>query len=297
MPECALIDLLGSKDRDAESILEWSDVFIGSLKRRLLAIHSNSGLSAGDLAELKAYLLLDEATGKPTALGEYLIDLFVREGWQQGGEIETFRQMTIENSVASVLDIGCSSGWALRTLGPLLGAKRVGVDIDAKALALGCRLAEQENQDCCFYRCSAHCLPLDIKDVDFIICRNALTYVHQRTALREMCRALNSNGFIFIRFENIWYDLMRLSHPKSFTSLCCKLRDFFFGLVHAALGWQPIPGNTLRGGRAFATVRGLKRMLRHYNCEIAQIDESQRCPRFMGFSTQTSVLARKTDNR
>ena len=126
MPECALIDLLGSKDRDAESILEWSDVFIGSLKRRLLAIHSNSGLSAGNLAELKAYLLLDEATGKPTALGEYLIDLFVREGWQQGGEIETFRQMTLENSVASVLDIGCSSGWALRTLGPLLGAEACG---------------------------------------------------------------------------------------------------------------------------------------------------------------------------
>jgi hypothetical protein len=297
MPECALIDLLGRIDRDAETILEWPEAFIGPLKRRLLALHSDSPLSADDLAELKTCRLLDDATGRPTALGEYLMDLCVREGWQEGGEFEKFRQFLAEECVGSVLEVGCSSGWILRTLWPSPAIKRVGIDIDAKALALGCRLAGHEDRACCFYCCSAHSLPLDIKNVDVVICRNALTYVHQRTALREMCRTLKPNGFILIRFENIWFDLMCLFRPNSFKSMCCRLRDFCFGLVHAALAWQPIPGSTLTGGRAFGTVRSLKWMLRRYGCEVIHVVESERCVRFLGFLTQTSVLARKIDNR
>lgn len=107
----------------------------------------------------------------------------------------------------------------------------------------------------------------------------------------------SNNGCMSIRVENIWYDLLCIKGSRSVKSLCCRLRDFFFGLVQAALGWQPIPGSTFWGGRCLATVRRLQRMLRQHNCEIVHIAESQPCPRFMGFSTQTSVLARKIEIR
>lgn len=73
MMRCKFIDLSGRKDHDAEAILEWSDAFVGSLRQRLLGIHSGRDLPASDLAELKACSLLDEATSRPTALDDYLI--------------------------------------------------------------------------------------------------------------------------------------------------------------------------------------------------------------------------------
>jgi ubiquinone/menaquinone biosynthesis C-methylase UbiE len=291
--ENARIDFRGNKDRDAESILEWPDRFIGSLKSRLLALNSHSTLSPDDVAELKAYGLVDESTGEPTALGGHLTYLIVHETWQEGGEHNSFGQMGIESFVGSVLEIGCSTGWALRSLGPSLASKRVGVDIDAKALALGYRLSKVEDRDCCFYCCSAHSLPLDNECMGFIICRNSITYLHQHTALREMSRVLKSKGLIFIRFENIWYDLWRLRHSKSVASFCFSLRDFLLALIPAAFGWEPRLGSVFRGGRAFSSRRRLKRLLEDCGCEIIRIDDSLRCPRFLGFSTQTSMLARK----
>lgn len=291
--EAASIDLGPSTDLDAESILGWSDRFIGSLKARLLAVRAASKLSADDLVDLEDHGLLDPVSGRPTTLGEDLIELVVREGWQEGAERRSFREMGIGDGVGSVLEVGCSSGWALRSLGPATGGRRLGIDIDATALALGYRFSRIENQDCDFTRASAHSLPLDDESIDLVICRNALTYLHQRTALHEMSRVLKSDGRVFLRFENIWYDLWQISHAKTIRSLGLRLRDFGLGLIHAAIGWQPSEGSRWRPGRVCATVPRLLRTLREHDCEIVQIDESLRCPRLWGFSTQTSVLARK----
>jgi SAM-dependent methyltransferase len=280
-------------DRDAEAILGWSDDFIGPLKRRLLAIRAGSGLAAADLAELKAHGLLDESSGKPTALGEQLIELVVREGWQEGGESRSFQEMVIEDRVGSVLEIGCSSGWAIRSLRPAPAARRLGVDIDARALAIGYRFSRLEGQECGFSCCPADSLPLDDESIDFIICRNALTYTNQSAALREMGRVLRPGGVIFLRFENIWYDLRRISYSKGIRPLATSLRDFGLGLIHAAVGWQPGDGSRLRWGRAFVALPRLRKTLRDYGCAITQVDESLRCPRFWRFSTQTSILVRK----
>jgi SAM-dependent methyltransferase len=292
--EGASIDLGSGTDRDAESILEWPDDFIGTLKGRLLAIRAGSDLSADDLAELKAQGLLEASSGHPTALGEQLIDLIVHESWLEGSERRTFREMGIGEGVGSVLEIGCSTGWALRSLGPAAGGRRMGVDIDARALALGYRFSRLEHRDCDFYCGSAYALPFDDGSVDVIICRNALTYTHQRTALREMARVLKPEGLIFLRFENIWYDLWQVAHSKTMRSLALRLRDLGLGLIHAAAGWQPRDGGRFRRGRAFVAVPRLRKLLRDCGCEITQIDESLRCPRFWGYSTQTSLLARKS---
>jgi hypothetical protein len=104
---------------------------------------------------------------------------------------------------------------------------------------------------------------------------------------------LKSNGSIFIRFENMWYDLWLISKPKSVKSLCVNFRDCAFGLIPAFFGWEPGLGSVFRGGRVFSTRRRLKRLLADCGCKITRIDDSGRCPRFWGFSTQTSMLARK----
>lgn len=293
--ERASIDLGPGIDRDAEAILGWPDDFIGSLKGRLLAIRAGSEVSVGDLGELEARGLFDASTGHPTALGEQLTELVVRESWQEDSEPQTYREMAGADAVGAALEIGCSTGWALRSLGPASGGLRIGVDIDARALALGYRFSRLENLDCRFARCSALSLPVEDGAIDFIICRNTLTYVHQRAALREMNRVLKPDGRIFLRFENFWYDVMRASRSRSVGALASNLRDFGVGLVQAVAGWQPGEGSRIRWGRAFVAVPRLRRLLRDHGFEIAQIDAAWRCPRFWGLSTQTSILARRAD--
>jgi SAM-dependent methyltransferase len=291
--EGASIDLMDSRDCDAESILEWSDEFIGALKGRLLGLRAGSELPAEDRDELKAQGLLEGSSGKPTALGEALTELIIRESWQEGGERRSFRELGIEEQVGSVLEIGCSSGWTLRSLGLAPGARRMGVDIDARALALGYRFSRLENQDCGFACCSAYSFPCDDESIDFLICRNTLTYLHQQSAVREMTRVLKPGGLLFLRFENVWYDLRQVAHAKTIRSLASRLRDLGLGLIHAAAGWQLGVGSRVRWGRAFVALPRLRKTLRACGCEITQIDESLRCPRFWGFATQTSLLARK----
>jgi SAM-dependent methyltransferase len=290
----ASIDLRDHEDREAESILEWSDEFIAALKGRLLALRAGTELPGEDRAELRAHGLLEESSGRPTALGEALTELIIREGWQEGGERRTFHELGIEDHLGSVLEIGCGSGGTLRSLRPAPAARRLGVDIDARALALGYRFSRLEQQDCSFCWCSAYSLPCDDESIDFIICRNTLTYIHQESALQEMSRVLKPGGFIFLRFENIWYDLWQIAHARTIRSLALRLRDFGLGLIHAAAGWQPAEGSRCRWGRAFVAVPRLRKPLRATGCEITRIEESLRCPRFWGRATQTSLLARKS---
>src|SRR5262249_920419 len=145
------------KDPEAERILGWPDHFVGSLQTRLFAVQSNSALGTGDLEELRTHGLLHDASGKPSAFGRYLLKLLVSEDRQEGDEFAAFLPETaIEATWESVLDVGCSTGRRLRKLAIPSVTKRVGVDVDAKAVALGSRLARQEDQQVYLACCSAH---------------------------------------------------------------------------------------------------------------------------------------------
>jgi SAM-dependent methyltransferase len=276
-------------------ILGWPDRFVDSLQTRLRAVHANSVLAADELEELKAHGLFNDSTGRPSAFGKYLLELLIHEEWQEGDEFAALLSETASGTTGdSVLDVGCSTGRRLRKLGIPSLSKRVGVDVDAKAVALACRLARQENQQVFFSCCSAHSLPFPDASFDLVICRNALTYMHHRTALREMTRVLKPNGLLFIRFENIRFDLQLLFPPRGLKPSLVFARNFFVGVTLAAFGWQPTPGSRLWGWRAFATLRQLRKMMRHGNCEIIRVEGARNCPRFLGTSTQTSLLARKS---
>jgi SAM-dependent methyltransferase len=294
MPSEATIDLMGCKDLEAEQILGWTDRFTDIIKPRLLAFRSGATLAAEEVSELKAFGLVGEATGELSALAKPLADLFASEGWQDTDEFEAaVKDFLPERAEGSVLEVGCSTGRKLRTLGASFTTRRVGVDLDSRALALGFRLARRENQQVDFICCSAYSLPFPSQSFDFVICRNALTYMHHRTALREMSRVLKPNGLLYLRFENIWFDLACLSRPRRLRSFVLLARNFVLGAALALFGCQPIPGGSLRGWRAFATLRRLKKMLQAGNCAVVHVATAQNCPRFLSFPTQTSLVARK----
>jgi SAM-dependent methyltransferase len=169
----------------------------------------------------------------------------------------------------------------------------VGVDIDTWALTLGYRSAALDKQSVCFYQGSGDDLRFPDGTFSLVICRNALTYMHQRRAVREMCRVLRPGGLLLLRFENVWYDLRRLLHPRGVNYAALVLRDWFWGVLHSSLGWQPMPGRCVLADRTFATVGRLRKYLRSGGCLVQTVQASRRCPRFWGFATQTSLLAGK----
>jgi ubiquinone/menaquinone biosynthesis C-methylase UbiE len=220
-----------------------------------------------------------------------LIDLLVREEWQDGDEFASLlREAAPELTGASVLEVGCSTGRRLRTLEG--SGTRLGVDHDALAVALGGRLARHEGQSVKFHCCSATALPFADATFDLIVCRNALTYMHQRTALREMTRVLRPDGVLFLRVENFRYDLHRLSALREAKAFLAHTRHLFIGLALATTGYQPELGG-FWGWRAFATKRHLRKTLRQVRCHIVRVEEAQNTARFLGRSVQTSLLARK----
>jgi SAM-dependent methyltransferase len=245
------------------------------------------------LGELRDRNLI-EADSRPTPLGRRLTHCLVRRDYQAGDEqFQSFLAVTGLGPDARILDLGCSMGQTLASLAAHLPAQAVGVDIDLEALALGCRLAGREKQRIGFVRATAYSLPFADHSFTHVICRNALTYMHHRRALTELARVLRPNGFLYLRVECLRYDLQRLCHPPGARAFFCRLRDFQSGLLNALLGWQAMPGSLMGGGRAFAAVPRLRRTLALLGCMISRAEESIRCPRFLGASTQASLLAQK----
>jgi SAM-dependent methyltransferase len=288
-----LIDALGSGSPAAEQILRWPDGFVESVDAWLLALQAGKPLSPEALADLGARELVG-GDSVPTPLGRRLIHYLLLRECQAGDEqFQSFMGVTGLGPDARVLDVGCGMGQTLGALAARRPAESVGVDTDLEVLAFGRRLDKREGGRIGFVRATAHALPFGDQAFTHVICRNALTYMHHRRALTEMARVLRPGGFLYLRVENLRYDLRCLCHPAGIRGFCRRLRDFPFGLLNALVGWQATPGGALGVGRAFASPRRLKGILSGWGCEIVRTEESIRCPRFLGGSTQTSLLARK----
>jgi SAM-dependent methyltransferase len=169
-------------------------------------------------------------------------------------------------------------------------ATLVGVDQDAAALALGYRLSEAAGIEVTLARASAYGLPFRDATFDIVMTRVALNYMHQKTALAEMIRVLRPGGQLFCRVEGPLHDLKGLADVRSVRGLLCRSRDFGYGVIHALLGWQPIPGSLLTGGRAFSTAARLSRILSELGCGV--VAKVATGPVAMGGHTQVAILAR-----
>jgi SAM-dependent methyltransferase len=192
-----------------------------------------------------------------------------------------------------VLDVGCGAGQTLRRLEPDGPATLCGVDIDLTALAFGARAASLEGIHLSLACASGTSLPYSDKAFDLVITRVALNYMHQKAAIKEMARVLRSGGILFCRAERIWYDLYMITMRRGWKEIICGLRDLVWGTLHAVAGWQPTPGSTLRGGRAFVSVARLRRILAQYGCDRVTATPSPDGPMFAGRRNQLIVVARK----
>jgi hypothetical protein len=87
---------------------------------------------------------------------------------------------------------------------------------------------------------------------------------------------------------------MLLRRARRLRKVLCLLRDLGFGGVHTLVGWQPIPGSRLTGGRTFGTAAQVSRRLERADCKVVCVEEGTGCPRWRGRSTQFSLLAQRS---
>ncbi len=279
-------------DPVVELVMNWPADFVARAGKLLLRLSDVSSLHRDEMAELVDAGLLSREL-KVTEAGQCLADLVIHEHWITDDEVPSFLQRGAERLSGDVLDVGCSTGWILRNLRQPLPRSRVGVDIDDRALALAKRFAEVEQQEITFLNASVHKLPFPSNSFDWVICRNAISYTHQKTAIREMTRVLRPGGYLFLRFENFRYDLQRIWNSRGPRELLCRMRDITYGMVHSLLGVQPVPGSLLRGGRAFGSPRRLTSLLKCREMEVIAMEGSRSCPLVLGKPNQTSLLSRK----
>jgi SAM-dependent methyltransferase len=288
-----LIKFLPGEDTVAQTILNWPPEFVQRLKK-WDGIRGSGEIATEDFQELLTDHGLIRSDGSFTSLGQN-VHYHVSEYRLQTGRkpLDGLLELDAVGPQVRALDVGCGAAQTLRLLQPDRPVELFGVDVDLSALALGCRFALLEGLSVTLAMAPAYALPFRECSFDLVLTRVALNYMHQRRALTEMVRVLRPGGTLFCGVEGIRHDLSYMVRSRSLRALVCRCRDFGYGVVHSLVGWQPMPGSTLRGGRTFATAYRLGRILESLGCRVCRASESPDGPEFMGRRTQLIVIARR----
>lgn len=137
----------------------------------------------------------------------------------------------------SVLDVGCGAGQTLRLVERLnTSALLLGIDPDAGA----CRAGRRAGPRIEFLAGAGERLPLADHSMSHVICRVAINYMHQRSALREMTRVLKPGGKIVLSFIGFGYALREVCHPGKgrWAPRLGNLKDVLAGAALQWLGYQ-----------------------------------------------------------
>ncbi len=288
-----LFKFLPGEDTIEQTILSWPPEFVQRLKT-WDGSHASGEILTEDFQEHLAQHGLIRSDGSLTSLGQnvrYHVSEFKEQTGRKG--LDGMLELGAVGSRVRVLDVGCGAAQTLRLLEPDRPVDLVGVDINLSSLALGCRFAGLEGLPVTLAMASSYALPFRECSFDLVLTRVALNYMHQRRALTEMVRVLRPGGYLFCGVEGIWHDLSYIVRGRSLRALVCRCRDFGYGLVHSLVGWQPMPGSTLRGGRTFATAGRLGRILNSLECRVCRVAESPHGPKFVGRRTQLIVIAQR----
>jgi SAM-dependent methyltransferase len=288
------IDFGFNRAEAARAITGWPEDFVRELPAWAAGLARGEASDGAVCHETLHRHGLVGADGSLTPLGRDLCYHLDEYRWQKGRKgLDGVLELSAIGPTVRALDVGCGAGQTLRLLDPDRPVELFGVDADPVALALGWRLAKAEGVEVTFAGASATALPFRQGTFDLVLTRVALNYMHQRSAVREMARVLRPGGFLFCRVERIWHDLKLLGAARGLKALVSGLRDLGWGTVHALTGWQPTPGNSLRGGRAFASAGRLRRILSQLGCRVLHAAESPNGPLLAGRRTQLIVVARK----
>jgi SAM-dependent methyltransferase len=290
-----VVDFLQTPCENAEAVNAWSDEFVLGLpvlfEQYLTADKRGAGF---DSSALRIHGLVGSG-GRLTPLGDLLkYQIYDAYRWNVGRKgLDGVLELSAIGSTVRILDVGTGACQTLRLLEPDRPVTLFGVDIDLTPLVVGGRLALNEGIDLALARASATAMPYRDGAFDLLISRVALNYMHQQTALAEMSRVLRPGGFLFCRVENIWFDLWKLKRPRSAKALLAGLRNLGWGGLHAATGWQPIPGDRYRGNRTFVSTHRMRLILAKLGCEILHAEPSHGSPTIAGRHDQLTFVARK----
>ncbi len=253
VPRANLVDFLGGDEAHARAVLDWRDDQVPAIEQAVTAARRRSGPGGGtdlpaEQIALLAGLGLLGADGRFTPLGHKACYNSSEFQWQSGYDpLEGLVAAPTLTPQTRLLDLGGGSGQTLRRLFPKLDGTVVCLDIDLEILAYGVKTYSAYGLDALFCRASASRLPLRDGSFDFLLCRTALNYMHQKRALTEAFRVLRPGGWLFVRFENIHYDLRVLTHSAGLLNFLFHVRSLAWGVLHAVTGYQPTPGGKLRG--------------------------------------------------
>ena len=164
--------------------------------------------------------------------------------------------------VNHVLDIGCGAGQELLPF-LSLGATGVGVDLSAEAVQFGQEMLVQSGfgDTTHFLAASGGDLPFTDECFDVLICRVALMYMDQKSALREVSRVMRPGGRFLLKYHaksyyvsKFWRGLKTHSAKSSIHAL----RVLATGYIYHLTGKQPT-GRLTAGGEIFQTRESLTR--------------------------------------
>jgi SAM-dependent methyltransferase len=288
----ALVDFLGG---DCAGVLaSWTGEALERASTRLADLDAGRPLEAESVPELAA-LGFAGPDGSLTPLGAKLSYHALEYQWQsRGDQMRSLLDRAGLGPGARVLDVGCGAGQTLRLLASRRPAERIGIDLDLEALAFGRRLADRDGGPGPYLlRGAGERLPFGEARFTHVICRVALNYMHQATALRELTRVLEPGGLLCCRVETLGFDLRLVRSARGPRQLLCRLRDLTWGAVHALTGWQRPPGTRGGGGRAFASVRRLRLLLGRLGCRVLAVQTMRRSPPCLGAPSQVALLARR----
>jgi len=288
-----LINFLPGPPPSTRAILDWPAEFTRGLDAWVRGPGDPAAFGAGFQEDLVRHGLT-RADGGLTPLGANVQYHLSEYKWQAGRKgLDGVLELGSIGASVRALDVGCGAAQTFRRLEPDRPVELFGVDVDLDALALGRRLAEVQGLPITLAGASAYGLPFRDGFFDLVVSRVALNYTHQRTALAEMVRVLRPGGYLFCRAERVWHDVLLFRRARGLRAALCRARDFAYGLTNAAVGWQPVPGSLLRGGRAFATARRLAAFLRALNCRVVLATESPNGTSVFGRKAQLIVTAQK----
>jgi len=129
----------------------------------------------------------------------------------------------IENRRASypvIVDVGCGYGRSFEMLQDRFRPTRmVGIDVDAKMLAISKREAEKHRLLVELKQASSSSLPLPTESVDMVLCHQTFHHlIDQHRSLREFHRVLKPDGVLLFaestrKYIHSWIIRMLFRHP------------------------------------------------------------------------------------
>jgi SAM-dependent methyltransferase len=131
-----------------------------------------------------------------------LVSLREEEERQERRRVERVRQVLGAVAVGRVLNVGCGTG-GFNVAAVEAGARAVGVDTDAEAIAICAMKRRQAGGS--FLRASAEALPFADGAFDLVYCFSAIEHVESvEDAIREMVRVTRRGGAIYLHTPNAW---------------------------------------------------------------------------------------------